>query len=244
MHASSILKKAFDSITRQKIFVKHIKRNITGKFYDCIKNMFSCDLTCIKIGDKIADTFHINQGVRQGCILSPTLFNIFLADLPSQLQKNNDMNPQTSEVEDVDCIIWADDLLLISKSEEGLNYTFSNLHQYTLENGIQVNLEKTKCMIFNKTGRLIRKIFNCGSEEIDTVREYKYLGFLITPSLNLTRCLSDLKDRAMRAYYSMKSKLGALFRKNVVTTLHLFDSLIKPILLYSSDYWGCLKLPK
>ena len=48
----------------------------------------------------------------------------------------------------------------------------------------------------------------------------------------------------MRADYSMKSKLGALFRKHVVTTLHLFDSLIKPILLYSSDYWGCLKLPK
>ena len=48
----------------------------------------------------------------------------------------------------------------------------------------------------------------------------------------------------MRAYYSMKSKLGALFGKHDVTTLHLFDSLIEPILLYSSDYWGCLKLPK
>ena len=104
--------------------------------------MYSCDLTCIKIGDKITDTFQINQGVRQGCILSPTLFNIFLADLPSQLQKNNDMNPQTSEVEDVDCIIWADDLLLISKSEEGLNYTLSNLHQYTLRHSGK--LRKTK----------------------------------------------------------------------------------------------------
>ena len=140
IHACFVnFKKAFDSIPRQKIFEKLIKHNITGKFYDCIKNMYSCDLTCIKIGDKITDTFHINQGVRQGCILSPTLFNIFLADLPSQLQMNNDMNPQTSEVEDVDCIIWADDLLLITKSEEGLNYTLSNLHQYTLENGIQVN---------------------------------------------------------------------------------------------------------
>ena len=66
--------------------------------------MYSCDLTCVKIGDKITDTFQINQGVRRGCILSPTLFNIFLADLLSQLQKN----PQTSEVEEVDCIIWAD----------------------------------------------------------------------------------------------------------------------------------------
>ena len=133
--------------------------------------MYSCDLTCIKIGDKITDTFQINQGVCHGCILSPVLFNIFLTELPSQLQKNNDLNPQTSEVEDVDCIIWADNFLLITKSQEGLNYTLSNLHQYTLENGIQLNLEKTKCMIFNTTGRLIRKIFNFGSEKIDTVRE-------------------------------------------------------------------------
>ena len=35
-----------------------------------------------------------------------------------------------------------------------------------------------------------------------------------------------------------------MFQKHVPTTIHLFDSLIKPILLYASDFWGCLKLPK
>ena len=237
-------KKAFDSVPRHKIFEKLLKHNITGKFYDCIKNMYSNDLTCVKVGDKITDSFQTNQGVRQGCILSPTLFNIFLADLPNKLQENSDVTPQPIEAEDVQNIIWADDLLLISKSEDGLNKMLSNLCQYTVENGIEINLEKTKCMVFNKTGRLFRKSFIFGNRRIDTVKDYKYLGFLITPSLNLTSSLTDLKDRAMRAYYLLKTKLGPLFRKHLLTTLHLFDSLIKPILLYSSDYWGCLKLPK
>ena len=42
----------------------------------------------------------------------------------------------------------------------------------------------------------------------------------------------------------MKSKLGTLFREQVSTGIHLFDSLVKPILLYASDFWGCLNLPK
>ena len=75
-------------------------------------------------------------------------------------------------------------------------------------------------------------------------REYKYLGLLVTPSMNLNTILSDLKDRALRAIAAMKTKLGSLFRRSVTVSLHLFDSLIKPILLYGSDFWGCLTLPK
>ena len=76
------------------------------------------------------------------------------------------------------------------------------------------------------------------------VREYKYLGFLITPSLNLHTALTDLRDRGLRAYGALKTKLGDLFKKHILTTTHLFDSLVKPILLYASDFWGCLKLPR
>ena len=49
---------------------------------------------------------------------------------------------------------------------------------------------------------------------------------------------------ALRAYYSLKGKMGHYFMSYPSTTLHLFDTLIKPILLCNSDYWGCLKLPK
>ena len=70
-------KKAFDSIPRNKIFEKLIKNNITGKFFECIKNIYSGDQACIKIGEKITDIFEPNERVKQGCILSPTLQYIF-----------------------------------------------------------------------------------------------------------------------------------------------------------------------
>ena len=147
--------------------------------------MYSNDQACIKIGDKITDSFETNQGVKQGCILSPTLFNIFLADLPNALQEN-ECNPlQLNDNEFINSIIWADDLLILSDSESGLQYKLKNLYGYCNENGTELNPDKTKCMVFNKTGKLIRKVFTFGNIKLETTREYKYLGFLITPSLNL-----------------------------------------------------------
>ena len=62
--------------------------------------------------------------------------------------------------------------------------------------------------------------------------------------MNLSTTLGNLKDRASRSYYLLKIRLGEYFRKDINTTVYLFDMLVKPILLYGSDYWGCLKLPR
>ena len=56
------------------------------------------------------------------------------------------------------------------------------LEAFSQNNGLKVNLSKTKVMIFNKTGRHIRKEFYLGNVKVKTTREYKYLGFKLTPS--------------------------------------------------------------
>ena len=99
-------------------------------------------------------------------------------------------------------------------------------------------------MIFNKTGKFIRRSYPMGETIVKTTNSYKYLGFIFTPSGSILPGLNDLKDRAQRAYHKLKNKMGAFFRLHPITTLSLFDSLIKPIMLYGSDFWGCLKMPK
>lgn len=62
-------------------------------------------------------------------------------------------------------------------------------------------MDKTKVMIFNKSGRHVRRNFYFGSQKVETTRDYKYLGFKITPSGEINSGLKDLKDRAMKAFF-------------------------------------------
>ena len=141
-------------------------------------------------------------------------------------------------------MIWADDLLLLSKSNAGLQNMLSELKQYTETNGMKLNLKKTKVMIFNKNGRHMRRNFFFGDDRIETTRQYKYLGFMVTPSGEITTGLKDLKDRANRAIGKLKKKQGIFFKKSPLINMKLFKALVEPILLYASDFWGILNHPK
>ena len=97
-------------------------------------------------------------------------------------------------------------------------------------------------MIFNKGGRTFqseRLLFQ--DNILETTRNFSYLGFLLTLSFSIKDLLNDLYKRGLKAYYKMKNCLGELFRRNVNLTLKLFDSLVKPILLYGLDVWGCFE---
>ena len=72
-------RKAFDSIPRDTLFTKLLKIGISGKFFNILKTLYKNDNCCVKLSEGLTKTFVANQGVKQGCILSPLLFNIFLA---------------------------------------------------------------------------------------------------------------------------------------------------------------------
>ena len=78
---------------------------------------------------------------------------------------------------------------------------------YCKENELTLNTEKTKCMIFNKGGKLLRTPFHYNNEKLENVRKFKYLGFLITPSGEIISGLNDLRDRALKGFYITSSKV-------------------------------------
>ena len=234
--------KAFDNISRKILFEKLKFYGITGNFYNVLKNMYCNDTIKIKLGDHLSDTIYPNQGVRQGCILSPLLFNIYLANLPGRLSTAID-GPKIGD-KNLNSIIWADDLVILSESEEGLNKKLHELALFAEENVLTINSEKTKAMIFNKTGRLIRRNFKYKNTNIETVREYKYLGFVIVPSGSIIPGMIDLKSRGNRAIAKIRSTMGEYFKTKPSIAIKLFNTLVKPVLLYMADLWGCLKMPK
>jgi hypothetical protein len=82
----------------------------------------------------------------------------------------------------ISCLLYADDLILISDSEQGLQDRLNILHKYCKDWCMKININKTKVIIFNKSGRMITRNFNINNQSIECVKTYKYLGIMLTAS--------------------------------------------------------------
>ena len=115
--------------------------------------MYQNDEAYIKIGNKMTESFQINTGVKQGDNPSPTLFNLYLSDLPDLFNSSDTSPPKLKDGLPIGSLLWADDLIILSDSEEGLSTAVKKLENYCDINLINISTIKTKCMIFNKKGR-------------------------------------------------------------------------------------------
>ena len=110
-------------------------------------------------------------------------------------------------------------MVLIADNEENLRKLLKTFEISCNKHKLVINTEKTKCMIFNKSGRLMKRNFYLNGTLLKNVRSYKYLGFLITPSGEIRSGLHDLRDRAMKAFMKLKTSMGTSFKQDILITL-------------------------
>ncbi len=102
--------KAFDTVWRPGLFYKLQKLGIGSACFNLIKSMYS-DTSCqLKFQKGLSKTFSSEVGVKQGDNLSPTLFNIYINDLPEIF--DDTCSPPSLTKSTVPCLLFADDLLL------------------------------------------------------------------------------------------------------------------------------------
>ena len=174
------------------LLYKLSKINVQGKFYSLIKSLYSKSTCCVRIGNNNTRSFQYARGVRQGCILSPLLFNLYLNDLvfsfdnvlldPFVLPNGTRLNS----------LLYADDLIILSQSKLGLQNCLNVLSSYCNSWMFRINPKETKIMIFQGCTRKCEHNFRIGNEVIDVAQNYTYLGTPITSSGNITISLEHL----------------------------------------------------
>ena len=110
-------KKAYDSIWRKGLFYKLINCGISKTFITVLQSMYKNVRSCVKTNKGLTCFFESTTGVKQGCNLSPNLFNIFVIDLPDIFDST--CHPVLFGKSKENCLLYADDLILMSKSENG-----------------------------------------------------------------------------------------------------------------------------
>ena len=170
-------KSAFDTVWRNALFYKLYQMNIGGSFMALVRDMYAQVQYSIKIDGGITRAFDSSIGVKQGCVLSPPFFKLFLADLPNIFDSS--CHPVTLNGKSLHCLMYADDLVLMSETKEGLQAGIDKLGKYCSRWNLTINSSKTQIVIFNKTGHIFKKLkFSLNGRPLDVVKEYPYLGIV------------------------------------------------------------------
>ena len=103
-------KKAFDSIWHVGLLYKLLQINVGGCFYNLIKSLYSNSTSSIKLGQNQTRPFQYARGVRQGCILSPLLFNLFINNIPFSFEETLSDPFVLPNGAKLNSLLYADDL--------------------------------------------------------------------------------------------------------------------------------------
>ena len=233
------LKKAFDTVWHDALLLKLLKSGINDNIYRLIKSMYQHSISRVKSKHTLAEPISIHQGVHQGNVLSPLLFIIFINDICSEIL--SDSSPILHDTR-VSHLLYADDLVLLSLTEEGLQRNIKKVKDFCNKWGLVINTDKSKIMTFSKTGRLANNKFkfNIDNDELEYVKQYKYLGVIFSSNGKFSAAEKTLSMKANRALFSIKQ---GIFDKSIKpsSVLHIFDALVKPIALYNAEIWAAYK---
>ncbi len=198
--------------------------------------MYSKSKACLKISNGLTEYVDTNIGVKQGCVISPTLFNLFLNDIPEIF--DHELSDPVKLYEMVlKCLMYADDIALMSTSVRGLQHCLDKLNSYCKKWGLQINAKKTKVVVFNRAGRMLKNTkYFLEKDEIEITKETKYLGIIFNNNCTFHSAIENLKNKGMKAMFKLFKSFGNMTPK-IETSLHLFDAVVNPILLYNSDIW-------
>ena len=177
-------------------------------------------------------------GLKQGCPLSPMLFNLYIDDIIDTFDEK--CEPIIFQGKPLNHFLYADDLVLLSYSEKGLQTCLDRLKDFAGKKHLTVSIDKSKTIVFNKTGKLIKCIFKVGGEELEPVQNFCYLGYEISASGTNSTSINYLYDKAAKAMQPI-FRTAARFNIPAKTLIKLFNAYVSPIMLYNVENWGELK---
>ena len=233
-------KKAFDCVNRNLLWHKIESRfRISGKFLSALKSLYSNVSCSVDINQSLSEWFHVDSGVKQGCILSPTLFAMFIDDLMEEI-KGAQVGVQCGG-DMVSGLLYADDAVVIAPDEWGLQKLIDVIDTWCKRWGMSLNINKTKVVHFRKKvrgGARSMTKFTLGREEIAYADQYKYLGLVLSEHLNWDLAFQEIGKKANRALALLNHRARMCRGLHTNTYTMLFNQLVQPIIMCNAGIWG------
>ena len=222
------LSKAFDKVCHQKLFQKMYDIGIPRIYVNFLRVCYNSQSVKVKLNNFLSNSWKIRNGVRQGGILSPLLFSIYIDDLLRKVYQAK--FGCRLGLFSTNIIGYADDLVLLSPSVYGLQQLIDICYNESVFLKLNFNPKKSLCIKFCKSRiyKQLRPLIRLNDVCLDFVKQVKYLGFMI--NFNLSDADDILRER--NKFYA---SFNSILRKFYFIDLNIFLNLFKT---YCMQFYG------
>ena len=237
------LKKAFDHVKLDILFDK-LKSRLPGIFVRLLFYTYVMQQCYVRWGSTKSNTFFVTNGVRQGAVASPVLFNIYIDELFATLRNSK-----------IGCTIngyfygalgYADDISLLCPTREGLQKLVDIVSVYCDEYGITISTDpdpsksKTKCIIFNCNVEPCNiKLYNLDLPYVD---QWEHLGHTIHKDGQTSHDIMKSRAIFISKIHSLHQELGRVHPKVFMILVQIYLTAFYGATLWDLDSFEATKL--
>ena len=224
---------AFDSLHRDSLWAILRQDGVPEHYIQLFQALYRDTFSVVRAGDAISEPFCLGSGVRQGAINSPMLFN-YVMDwiLRNALRDSRGVHLfGDSSLTDTE---YADDVAILSDSAIDLQNMIDTIAQHAAMVGLSISVKKSKILSVYLSAPV--KI-TVGSEAMEQVTHFRYLGSEITVSGDATIEISARIARAQLAFLLLSRCLWLRLDISISTKCHVYTAAVRSILLYGCETW-------
>jgi hypothetical protein len=248
-------RKAFDTVHRETLWNVLLRFGCPDVFVDVLRQFHDGMEATVVAGGGETSSFSVRNGVRQGCVLAPTLFSLFLAavlltaDLEavqgvSLISRTDGKLFNLARLKartkvrrlNVRELLYADDAALVAESIDGLREMTNRFAEASNRFGLQINTEKTVVMYQPPPGASYETpVVNVGDVVLEDVSTFVYLGSSISNSNSPDAEVLRRIQAASVAFGRLKHKVWNRHSLRIDTKLALYRAVVLPSLMYALE---------
>ena len=228
------IKKAYDRVWRDGLWVRVADSGIKGKMWRILRMLYATTKSSVFAGGKDSEFFDTDLGVRQGDVASPLLFSIFFNGLIEILnEKGYGVKVVWRQV----CGLWyADDIVLLAESAEELREMMACVDEYCHKWRCSANAKKSGVMIVGADPKTA-PTFTLGGDKVPIVSKYKYLGVWFNDKWDWSDHVECVLSRTEKRVKALEWRLWRNRAVDVETKVIAWKTIFRPAVEYGSEVW-------
>ncbi|KAK2573141.1 RNA-directed DNA polymerase from mobile element jockey [Acropora cervicornis] len=251
------LTKAFDTVSREGLWRILGKLGCPPRFLSILQQLHIGQKGQVKHNGEFSDSFPIENGVKQGCVLAPTLFAVFFSMMLREAKEDlyegvyirfrtdgsvfnlRRLLSRTKTLEQLILdLLFADDCALLAHTEEALQTVVNRFAKAAKAFGLTISLKKTE-VLFQKPPReaYTPPLITIDGYQLNAVEHFTYLGSVIANDATTTKDVDNRIAKASSSFGRLQKRVWQNHSLRLSTKIQVYRAAVLTTLLYGAETW-------